>query len=149
MTDEVDFKCIQFFTFNFSLLTCALARYVIMENHVHFIASGEKLSDRVAQFKSFTARQIIDLLVEKKAATMLNLLKWSKRAFKTDREYQVWHEGNHPQMILSPEMMIQKIEYIHNNPVKRGYVDDPVHWCYSSARNYAGLEGIIDVCKEW
>jgi hypothetical protein len=39
-------------------------------------------------------------------------------------------------------MMLQKLEYMHVNPVKRGYVDDPLHWRYSSARNYAG-------CKDW
>jgi len=123
--------------------------YIIMENHLHFIASGAKLGDRIAQFRSFTARQIIDHLVAKKASTVLNILEWSKKDFKTDRKYQVWQEGSHPEMISSQEMMIQKIEYIHYNPVKRGYVDEPVHWRYSSARNYADLEGIIEVCKDW
>ncbi|HEV7999545.1 MAG TPA: hypothetical protein VGP63_06685 [Planctomycetaceae bacterium] len=46
-------------------------------------------------------------------------------------------------------MMWQKLEYIHNNPVARGYVDDPLHWRYSSARNYAGLPGLIEVVKDW
>lgn len=46
-------------------------------------------------------------------------------------------------------MMRQKIEYIHNNPVKRGYVDKPTDWRYSSARNYAGMEGLIPVTTKW
>jgi hypothetical protein len=46
-------------------------------------------------------------------------------------------------------MMEQKIGYIHDNPVRRGYVDDPVHWRYSSARNYAGMEGVLVVDMEW
>ena len=41
--------------------------------------------------------------------------------------------------------MKQKIEYIHHNPVERGYVDKAEHWRYSSARNYAGEEGLIEV----
>ena len=45
--------------------------------------------------------------------------------------------------------MLQKLEYIHNNPVRRGYVDDPVHWRYSSARNYAGKAGLLDVITDW
>ena len=45
--------------------------------------------------------------------------------------------------------MRQKIEYIHNNPVKRGYVDKQEHWRYSSARNYLGMEGLIDIDKNW
>ncbi len=46
-------------------------------------------------------------------------------------------------------MMIQKLEYMHYNPVKRGYVDDPMHWRYSSTRNYAEQEGLLEVCMEW
>ena len=37
-------------------------------------------------------------------------------------------------------MMISKIKYIHENPVKRGYVDEATHWRYSSARDYEGIE---------
>jgi len=47
------------------------------------------------------------------------------------------------------EMMRQKVEYIHQNPVIRGYVDRPEHWRYSSARNYLGIEGFLEVCREW
>lgn len=46
-------------------------------------------------------------------------------------------------------MMKNKIDYIHNNPVKRGYVDEGKHWRYSSARDYEGLEGLLDVERFW
>jgi putative transposase len=46
-------------------------------------------------------------------------------------------------------MMRQKLDYIHQNPVKRGYVDQPEHWQYSSARNYARQEGLIEVMRVW
>ena len=46
-------------------------------------------------------------------------------------------------------MMRQKVEYIHNNPVKRGWVDLPTDWRYSSVRNYAGVEGLLEVQTEW
>jgi len=39
--------------------------------------------------------------------------------------------------------------HTHNNPLRRGYVDDPTHWGYSSARNYAGLPGLIPVTTDW
>jgi hypothetical protein len=45
--------------------------------------------------------------------------------------------------------MRQKIDYIHNNAILRGYVDDPLYWRHSSARNYAGLPGLIDVVTDW
>jgi hypothetical protein len=91
----------------------------------------------------------VDELEKRGYATLLAELRYFKGRGKTDQHYQVWQEGNHPQAIASDEMMIQKLEYIHNNPVRRGYVDDPVHWRYSSARNYAGLTGLIEVITEW
>jgi hypothetical protein len=49
---------------------------------------------------------------------------------------QLWQEGFHPELIFNDRMLIQKIEYIHYNPVKRGVVDRPEYWKYSSARNF-------------
>jgi putative transposase len=80
---------------------------------------------------------------------ILDKLKSLKLDFKGDREHQFWQEGNHPKQIISHEMMRQKIEYIHHNPVRRGYVDLPEYWRYSSARNYIGKKGLLDVCMEW
>jgi hypothetical protein len=48
-------------------------------------------------------------------------------------------------MVISEAVMREKLDYIHQNPVKRGYVDEPEHWRYSSARNYAGRKGLVDV----
>ncbi len=42
-------------------------------------------------------------------------------------------------------MLRPKLDYIHDNPVRRGYVDELEHWRYSSARNYAGEPGLIEV----
>ena len=123
--------------------------YVIMENHLHLIADAPDLAKIVKNFKSFTARQIIDWLGASQDTGVLDQLQWLKLAHKTQSEYQVWQEGSHPEEISSNAMMLQKLEYAHNNPVKRGYVDEPVHWRYSSARNYAGQPGLIDVVTNW
>jgi len=45
--------------------------------------------------------------------------------------------------------MRQKIDYIHQNPVKRGYIEQPEHWRYSSARDYVGVDGLLPVDKSW
>ncbi len=68
---------------------------------------------------------------------------------RPDRDYQCREEGSHPQLIPNEEVLRQKLDYIHENPVKRGYVDDPLHWRNSSARNYAGLPGVIPVYTDW
>ncbi|QDT52060.1 Transposase IS200 like protein [Caulifigura coniformis] len=126
-----------------------LFAYVILENHLHLIASAPDLSAAMQSFKSYTARRIVDLLKNRSALTLLDSFRRLKLAHKSESEHQVWQEGNHPEQICSEEMMWQKIEYIHNNPLKRGYVDDPVSWRYSSARNYAKRPGLIDVLTEW
>ena len=45
--------------------------------------------------------------------------------------------------------MIEKINYIHQNPVKRGYIDRAEHWRYSSARDYNGIDGLLDIERVW
>jgi putative transposase len=119
--------------------------YVILENHLHFVAQAEYLGRCVSRFKSYTARRIIEYLEEQKAGYLLARLRFAKRAHKVDREYQFWQEGTHAELILSEAMMREKLDYIHANPVKRGYVDKAEYWRYSSAGNYAGQDGLIPI----
>jgi REP element-mobilizing transposase RayT len=122
---------------------------VVLENHLHLIASAPDLANDMKSFKMFTARQMIDLLEGHDARVLLRQLHDLKLPHKTASAYQVWQEGSMPKQILNNEMMRQKLEYIHNNPVARGYVDDPLHWRYSSARNYAGQPGLVEVVTDW
>ena len=126
-----------------------LYAYVILENHLHIVAQSNDISKSMAKFKRHTARELIRLLQKENIKTILDQLAFYKKAHKTDRTYQFWQEGIHPELITTEKMMRQKIEYLHRNPVKRGYVDKPEHWRYSSAKNYAGMAGLLDVCKKW
>lgn len=123
--------------------------YVILENHLHLLLQSPQLTRDIARLKSFTARQLISYLSEHHVTIILEQLAFYKKAHKGDRAYQFWQEGVHPELISSEKMMLQKIEYIHNNPVKRGYVDKPEHWRYSSARDYSGEAGLLPVCQLW
>ncbi len=93
----------------------------------------------------YTARHIIDLLEARGAKVLLRQLRALKLRHKTESEYQLWEEGSKPKQIASDAMMLQKLEYLHNNPVKCGYVDER----YSSGRNYAGKPGLVDVITDW
>ena len=117
--------------------------YVIMENHIHLVASSDNLSAAMHDFKSFTAHEIVEHLKSRYRNTLLEQLISHKVAHKTDREYQVWQEGCHPEVILDSEMLEQKLSYMHFNPVRRGYVDKPEHWRYSSERDYRGSKGLL------
>lgn len=123
--------------------------YVILENHLHLVARSRDLPKDVQRFKSFTARKILDLLHTSHAIQLLHLLEFLKLPHKIESTYQVWEEGSHPQLIESEGVLRQKLDYMHQNPVKRGYVDLPEHWRYSSARNYAGQEGLYEVVRAW
>jgi REP element-mobilizing transposase RayT len=113
--------------------------YVIMENHCHLIARGPGIASSINGFKSVTARQMADRMRER-SSPALSRLPWYRGRHKRDREHQVWQEGSHTEQIEGETMMRQKLEYIQNHPVSLGYVDDPLCWRYSSARNYAGLD---------
>ena len=66
----------------------------------------------------------------------------------TEVPSKFWQEGVHPEWIHNEAMMRQKIDYIHYNPLKRGYVDQAKHWRCSSARNYTGEQGLLEVSRQ-
>ena len=119
--------------------------YVILENHLHFIAQAPRLDKCISSFKAFTARQLIDYLKTHHTKRLLKRLQFSKRAHKTDRKYQFWQEGVHAEMVFNETIMREKLVYIHENPIKRGYVTRAEHWCYSSASHYESLDGVIEI----
>ncbi|MBL7149447.1 MAG: transposase [Candidatus Cloacimonetes bacterium] len=123
-----------------------LHAYVIMENHVHLIVSGENLSDTLKSFKMFTATEIIKQLKFAKKEWLLHQFEFYKKRTKKESIYQVWQEGLHPQLVNEEDIFIQKVEYIHENPVRRGYVIQPEYWKYSSAGYYiTGEKGVMGI----
>lgn len=64
-------------------------------------------------------------LKERGRFRLLDKLKFSKKLHKKQSEFQVWEEGVYPKQIDSPATMIDGLEYIHANPLKAGFVDDP------------------------
>ena len=122
-----------------------LHSWVIMENHIHLIVSALNLSKEIHDLKSFTARRIIDFLEENHFTSLLQQFRIFKKEYKIYQQYQFWEEGSHPEMIFDMEMLTQKLEYIHYNPVRRGYVEDPSHWRYSNYINYHGGGGLLPI----
>jgi REP-associated tyrosine transposase len=110
--------------------------WVILDNHFHAIVSGPALARTVADLKKFTAREILSQLKVEGREWLLNQLAYFRAAHKRESSHQIWQDGVHPQAIPSDEIMLQKLEYLHNNPVKRGLVASPEHWLYSSAHEW-------------
>jgi REP element-mobilizing transposase RayT len=123
--------------------------WVIMDNHFHGILSSTDLSSTIRGLKGFTAQALVDQLKAERCDWLLNQLAYYCAAHKRASEHQVWQEGVHPQAIGSDEMMLQKLDYIHDNPVKRGFVVAPEHWRYSSAHEWLVGASPLFVCDPW
>ena len=116
-----------------------LHAYVIMPNHVHYIVSvdsAQHLSDIIRDLNRFTSRQITHILKKTMRTDLLDVFQ--KAAIEEGRGniYKVWLEGYHPIAIYSEDFFLQKLKYMHENPVRKKLADQPENWKYSSARNY-------------
>ena len=124
--------------------------YVIMSNHVHLLirCGRGRLSDTIREIKSYTARKIINTIdteAESRREWISNLFGFCAKQHKRNEQYLVWTHENHAEIVYNNGFMDQKIKYIHENPVRAGIVKRVDDYLYSSARNYAGLEGLIEV----
>jgi REP element-mobilizing transposase RayT len=129
-----------------------LHAYVIMTNHVHLIASvkeGFGLSDFVRDFKKFTAKYILDDIEnnpgESRKDWMMHQFKYFASRHSRNERYQLWEHDNHYVEFTSQAFTQQKIDYIHNNPVRAGIVYRAEDYVHSSASNYAGIDQLIDI----
>ena len=121
-----------------------------MSNHIHMIVSSEngQLSNTIRDMKRHTATQIlkaIDSPTESRKDWILKRFAFMAKRHKRNNKYQFWTHENHAIELVSPKFIVQKCHYIHENPVRAGLVEYPENWLYSSARNYAGKQGLIDV----
>lgn len=124
--------------------------YVIMSNHIHCILSSKtgKLSDTIRDFKSHTSKLIIKSIqedTESRREWMLDLFANKGLNNSRNKSFQFWQQSNHPIELHTNYFINQKMNYIHNNPVKAGWVEKPEEYVYSSAKNYAGEVGLINV----
>ena len=125
--------------------------YVLMTSHIHAILSaeeGEDLAGIIRDLKKFTSKRLVDLIKtipESRREWLLNKFRFEANRTSRGKYYQVWEEGYHGIQIESNEFLDQKLDYIHENPVKAGFVSSPEDYLYSSARNYCEEQGVMEV----
>lgn len=125
--------------------------YCVMPSHIHaiFRADGEStLSDILRDFKTYTSKRLVTQIIEEPESRrewMLTYFKESCKHLKRNQKYKVWQDGNHAEEIFSTRFLYQKLNYIHNNPVKDQIVEYPEEYIFSSARNYANRGGFLNV----
>ena len=126
--------------------------WVLMSNHLHAIVgtTGENtLSDIWRDFKKFTSKEILNTLQtmpnESRREWMLNRFEYSGKNDKKIKNYRFWQEGNDAQEVFLNDYFEQKLNYIHYNPVIVEFVNSPEDYRYSSAIDWAGGKGLLDV----
>lgn len=128
-----------------------LHAYVIMTNHFHAIMSsdGVPLNDIVRDMKKFTSKELIKAIGyvnESRRVWLLKKFQFAADRIKRGANYKVWKDNFHPIELDTYEMALQKLEYIHQNPVKELIVLEPYHYYYNSASFYADEDnGLIEI----
>lgn len=125
--------------------------YVIMTNHVHLIlgSSMGKLSDTIRDIKRFTSNKILTTIAESNQESRKEWLdlvfRYHAKQNKRVGDKQFWTHENHAIELTTNHIKDVKLEYIHQNPVRAGWVENAEDYLYSSARDYAGLDGLIKI----
>ena len=126
--------------------------WCIMTSHIHMIIGTEgenRLQDIVRDFKAYTSRHlrksIEGSVEESRREWLLNAMKKAGHAKSNNKDFQFWMQHNHPIEMNSDELIDSRLEYIHQNPVEAGFVEEVSHWKYSSAIDYSGGKGLIDL----
>lgn len=124
--------------------------YVIMSNHLHLVVRSNEnsLSNTIRDFKKFTTKQIINTIQtepESRREWMLVIFGKAGKSNLNNKNYQVWRQDNHTIELYTNSVIDQKINYIHMNPVRAGIVEKAEDYIYSSARNYAELDYVLEI----
>jgi len=127
--------------------------YCIMSSHLHLLCKGseqEPLSSIIRDFKKFTSKKIIKTILEfpeSRREWMLSYFKEACAHLKRKQHYKVWQNGYHAEHVYSNTFIKQKVNYIHQNPVKEKIVEQSEDYLFSSARNYAELDYELEVIR--
>ena len=121
-----------------------------MPNHMHCIlsATNDNLPDILRDFKRHTASTILKTIQsheESRRDWMMKRFEFSARSNIRNSEYQFWIHENHPEELITGKFTNQKLNYIHQNPVRAGFVEKPEDWLYSSASNYLCRPSVLEI----
>ncbi|WP_259017199.1 REP-associated tyrosine transposase [Emticicia fluvialis] len=127
-----------------------LYAYVVMSNHVHLIAASKdgRLSDLVRDIKKFTASRILKAIEtepESRRDWLMKRFEFAARSKSNMKTLQFWTHENHAVEIFTDKFFFQKVDYIHENPVRAGIVATPEDYLYSSASNFIDKGGLIEI----
>jgi putative transposase len=131
-----------------------LHAWCIMTNHLHFIASSQAndLSGTLRDFKKFTSKELIKAIVENQRESrrdwMLDLFAKAAQTNSRNKDYQVWRQDNHPIELYSNSFIVQRINYIHQNPVREiRYIPFCYKMTYAVAHQVLATRLFFDITR--
>jgi putative transposase len=125
--------------------------WVIMSSHIHLIIGSqkEKMGNIMRDMKSYSAKKLEKAIrnnpEESRREWILWMMKKAGKENSQNKDFQFWRQDNHPIELSDNKMMEQKMNYIHNNPVLAGFTDASESYLYSSARDYVGIKGLLEI----
>lgn len=124
--------------------------YVIMTSHIHLIVStaDQPLENIVRDFKKFTAKELVSAIQEypeSRRVWLLNKFSFAADRIKKGVRHKIWQDGFHPVELATTVMIMHRLEYVHQNPVTEEIVGRPEDYKYSSAMDYAGGQGVLEI----
>jgi len=127
--------------------------WCLMTNHFHLIGGTRgilKLDNIIRDFKKYTSVHLCRMIEgnyhESRKNWMLDMFRETALNSDKHQKYQFWQRSYHPVELSTNEMIDQRLDYLHNNPVKAGYVFSPEQYVYSSAVDYmTNRKGLLDV----
>lgn len=109
--------------------------YVIMPTHLHGVFfhatfDAKLLETTLTDFRKFTGRQLCDFSEKHMPACFSDAFR---EAAGDDRERRFWQPTRHPEQIETETFWQRKVDYLHENPCRKGLVRQSGHWRFSSA----------------
>ncbi len=152
---RMEYKYIIVDSLNYCVMNKGLIIYawVLMSNHLHLVAQADEkhnLSDIIRDFKKYTAKKIIEeikSIPESRKEWIIDKFEFEGKKLKRIAKYKFWKDASHAIELSDNKMITEKIDYIHENPVKSLIVSQPEHYLFSSAVDYSGTKGLVEIVK--
>lgn len=125
--------------------------WCILPSHVHLIIGtiDKPMQDILRDLKSFTSGKLREAIQTNPKESRREWIIWMmERAGNrngNNKGWQLWQQHNQPIELSDNVLLDQKLDYLHMNPVVSGFVSEPEHWNWSSALDYSGSKGLLDV----
>jgi len=150
-----DYRDIIVSSLNYCIANKGLVVYawVIMSNHIHLVITtkgSEDISGIIRDFKKHTSKQVstaIQAINESRREWLLNAMSKEAKRIGRATYYKLWKDDNHAVNIDGIRIKLdERLNYVHENPVRNGWVSNAWDYVYSSAKDYQiNKKGLVNI----